>query len=90
MALPLLRPVARLAGRLQLGDDPGQPLRDGVVDLARHALPLVHDAGLACLRQQLGVETGVLLECDLESREGLAALLVLLGDLLAEDRASRR
>ena len=45
-------------------------------------------AGLACLRQQLGVETGVLLERDLESCEGLAALLVLLGDLLADDGAA--
>ena len=75
-------------GRLELGDDPGQALRDGVVDLARHPLPLVQDAGLARLRQQLGVQTGVLLERDLESREGLAALLVLFGDLLADDRAA--
>ena len=35
-----------LLGRLQLGDDPGQPLRESVVDLPRHPPPLVEDAGL--------------------------------------------
>ena len=33
--LPVLGPVARLLGRLELGDDPGQALGDRVVDLAR-------------------------------------------------------
>ena len=79
-------PLLRMVGRLELGDDPGQPLGDRVVDLAGHPLSFVEHARLAGLGQQLGVETGVLLERDLEPGEGDAALLVLLGHLLAEHR----
>ena len=88
VAVAVGRPIARLVGRLELGDDPGQALRDGVVDLARHALPLVEDARLAGLGQQLGVQPGVLVQRRLQPRERAAALLVLLGDLLADDRAA--
>ena len=51
--LPVVAPIARLLGRLQLGDDPGQALGDRVVDLARHPRPLVEHAGLAGLRDEL-------------------------------------
>ena len=54
-----------------------------------HPLPLVEDARLARLGEQLGVEAGVLLERRLEPGERLAAFLALLGHLLAEDRAAR-
>ena len=37
-------PRSGLLGRLQLGDDPGKPLRERVVDLPRHPPPLVEDA----------------------------------------------
>ena len=50
-----------LVGRLELGHDPGQALGDGVVDLARHPRPLVEDARLAGLGQQLALQSGVLL-----------------------------
>ena len=82
-----VRPVARLVRRLELGDDPDQALGDGVVDLARHALPLVEHARLAGLGQQLRVQAGVLDRRRLQPRERLAALLVLLGDLLADEHA---
>ncbi len=71
VAIAVGRPVARLVGRLELGDDPGQALGDRVVDLARHPLPLVEHARLARLGQQLGVEAGVLLERRLEPGERL-------------------
>jgi hypothetical protein len=38
---------ARLGGRLELRHDPGQALRERVVDLARQPLALLQDAGLA-------------------------------------------
>ena len=41
-------------GGLELGDDPGQALRERVVDLAGHPLPLVEHAGLAGLGQRAG------------------------------------
>ena len=84
VAVPVGRAVARLVGGLELGDDPGQALGDRVVDLARHPLPLVEDARLARLGQQLGVEAGVLLQRRLEPGERDAAFLALLG------RPSRR
>ena len=43
-------------GGLELGDDPGEALREGVVDLAGHPLPLVEHPGLAGLGEQLGVQ----------------------------------
>ena len=79
MAVAVRRPVAGVVGRLELGHDPDQALGDGVVDLAGHPGPLVEDARLAGLREELGVEAGVLVEGGLELRERPAALLVLLG-----------
>ena len=67
---------------------PGQPLGDGVVDLAGHALPLVEHAGLARLCQQLGVQAGILVERRLEPRHGQAPLLALFGHPLAEQHAT--
>ena len=49
---PRGRVVGRVLGRLQLGDDAGQALRQGVVDLPGHPGPLVQDAGLAGLLDQ--------------------------------------
>ena len=83
------RPAGRgLVRRLELGDDPDQALGDRVVDLAGHPRPLVEDAGLARLGEQLGVQAGVLHQRGLELGERLATLLVLLADLLANDRAA--
>ena len=48
------------------------------------ALAFLEDARLARLREELGVEAGVLGERLLESRDRLASLLVLLGDPLGE------
>ncbi len=76
-----------MAGRLELGDDAGQALGDGVVDLGGHPLAFLQHAGLPCLRQQLGVEAGVLGERLLQARDRLSTRLVLLGDALAEVRA---
>lgn len=45
---------------LELGDDPGQALREGVMDLGGQPAPLVGHPGLPCLEQQLGVQGGVL------------------------------
>ena len=50
-----------LLGRLELRHDAGQAVRDGVVDLARHARPLVEHARLARLRHQLLLQAAVLL-----------------------------
>ena len=86
VAIAVGGPLLRMVGRLELGDDPGQPLGDRVVDLAGHPLSFIEHARLAGLGQELGVETRVLLERDLEPGKGDAALLVLLGHLLAEDR----
>lgn len=47
---------------LELGDDPGQALRDGVVDLGGKTPALVGDPGLAGLDEELGVQCGVLVE----------------------------
>lgn len=46
-----------MLGRLQLGDDPGQSLRQRVMNLPRHPLPLIEDPGLPGLGQQLPVQT---------------------------------
>ncbi len=54
------RVLRRVLGRLQLGDDPGKPLRQRVVDLPGHPLPLVQDPGLPRLDQQLLVQARVL------------------------------
>jgi hypothetical protein len=87
---PLVLP-ADLVGRLELGDDPGQALGHGVVDLAGHPLPFVGHAGLPGLGQQLLVQAGVLGQGDLQHAVGLAelghgpaALLALLGALERE------
>ena len=87
VAIAVRRAIDRLVCGLELRDDPGQALGDRVVDLARHPLPLVEDARLSCLGEQLGVEARVLLQGRLEPGERLAAFLALLGDLLAEHRA---
>jgi hypothetical protein len=81
VAPPLLGAPAGPPGGLQLGDDAGEALRQRVVDLAGDALPLVEDAGLTGLGEQLGVQPGVLLESGLEPREQLPALPVLLHQL---------
>ena len=51
---------AGLLGGFQLRDDAGQALRQRVVDLPRHPLPLFQHARLPGLREQLGVQPGVL------------------------------
>ncbi len=84
MAIVLVGPVVRVAGRLELGDDAGEALGDGVVDLGRHPLALLQHAGLPGLGQQLGVEARVLGQRLLESSDRLATRLVLLGDPLAD------
>ena len=81
---PVGRAIGRLVGRLELGDDPGQALGDRVVDLAGHPLPLVEDARLAGLGEQLGVEAGVLLQRRLEPRERLRRSSLCSVDLLAD------
>ncbi len=45
---------------LELRDDTGESLGDGVVDLGRQPAPLVGHPRLACLHQELGVQSGVL------------------------------
>ena len=67
--------MAGLLGGLQLGDDAGETLRQRVVDLPGHPLPLLEHAGLAGLVEQLGVQLGVLLQGGLEPFEQLPALL---------------
>ena len=52
--------TTRLLGGLELGDDAGQALGEGVVDLPRHALALVEHARLAGLDEQLRLQAGVL------------------------------
>ncbi len=52
------------------------------MDLPRHPLPLVVDAGLPGLGHQLGVETGVLLESSLQLDQRPAALLAEIRDPL--------
>jgi len=52
------RPV--LLSRLELSDDSGQALGQGVVDLPGHPLPLVPGPGLPGLGEQLGLQPGVL------------------------------
>ena len=72
---PPPRRIARgLLGRLELGDDAGQPLGEGVVDLPGHPLPLVEDAGLAGLGEQLRVQARVLGQRRLQPLVGLAQL----------------
>ena len=58
-------------GRLQLGDDPCQALRERVVDLAGHPMPLVVHAGFARLGQELVVQDRVLGHGHLEATVGL-------------------
>ncbi len=74
VAAPAGRVVGGLLGRLELGDDPGQPLGQGVVDLPGHPLPLVEDAGLPGLGQQLLLQARVLGQTRLEPAVGLAQL----------------
>ena len=50
-----------LGDDLELGDDAGQALGDGVVDLGGQPAPLVGDARFPCLDEELGVQGGVLL-----------------------------
>ena len=85
--VPIARAIVGRVGRLELGDDADEALRDRVVDLAGHPGALVEDAGLAGLGQELGMQTGVLDQGGLELGERLPALLVLLGHLLSDDRA---
>ena len=68
-------PVGRVLGGLELGDDPGQALREGVVDLAGHPLPLVVHAGLARLGDELVVQDRVLGQGRLEAAVGLGQLV---------------
>ncbi len=84
-ALKLCRVALDLTRRLQLGDDAGQALSDRVVDLPGDPLSLVGDACFPGLGDQLGVETGVLVQGRLQFDERAAALLTELGDLLAPD-----
>ena len=44
----------RLLGGFQLHDHAGEPLRQRVVDVARHAIALGHHGGLAALRGEAG------------------------------------
>jgi len=74
-----------LLGGLELRDDAGEPLRQGVMDLAGHPLALVEHARLPGLGEQPGVQDGVLGERRLQQPvrpaqlfEGLLAPLVLL------------
>lgn len=53
--------------RLELGDDPGEALGQGVVDLAGQSLAFVLRPGLAGLGDQLRVEPGVLVQRRLKS-----------------------
>ena len=53
---------AAVVGRLELGDDAGQALGDGVVDLGGQAPAFVGDARLPGLDEELGVQAGVLVE----------------------------
>ena len=85
--LAVVGPVARLLGRLELGDDPGQAVGDRVVDLAGHPLPLVEHARLAGLGHAAALQPGVLLERGLELGHRLPPLLAQLGQPLAEHRA---
>ena len=83
--------VAALLGRLELGDDPGQALRQRVVDLPGHPLPLVTRARLPGLGDQLSLQPGVLRDHLLQPVAGLgqfgdhllAGQVLLLG-LLAQ------
>lgn len=59
---------APVRGRLELGDDPRQPLRQRVVELARHPPALVEHPRLARLREELAVQPRVLLRGGLELR----------------------
>jgi hypothetical protein len=91
VAAPVGRPVAGALRRLDLRDDPGQALGEGVVDLPRHALALVEHPRLPRLGQQLGVQPLVLGHRRLELVVGLGelgdhplALLVLIGHRVAQ------
>ncbi len=55
---------------LELSDDAGQPLGDGVVDLGSQPPALVGDSGLPGLHQELDVQGGVLVEGLLQGRVG--------------------
>lgn len=55
---------------LELGDDPGQALGDGVVDLGGQPPAFVGDARFPRLEEELGVKGGVLVEGLLQSRVG--------------------
>ena len=74
MTAPGGRVVGGLFGRLELGDDAGQTLGQGVVDLPGHPLPLVQHAGLPGLGQQLVLQARVLGQGGLELAVGLAQL----------------
>ena len=88
VSLPVVRPVASLLGGLQLGDDPGQPLGNRVVDLARPSAARSSrtPASRAWFRSWAwrpafsSSAASSLASC-------LAPLLALLGDLLAEEPA---
>ena len=54
--------IAAVGGGLQLGDDAGQALREGVVDLGGQPAALVGDARFPRLDEELGVQPRVLLQ----------------------------
>ena len=73
---------------LELGDDAGQALGDGVVDLGGQPPPLVGDPGLPCLDEELGVQGGVLVEGLLQRGVGAFELGDGLGRARGRARAS--
>ncbi len=83
VAAPVGAGAARVLERLELGDDPGQPLRERVVDLARHPLALLLHAAVARLLDELRLQRRVLGERRLE------VLLALLDELAVEHHRRR-
>ncbi len=83
---PAGRVVGGLFGRLELGDDPGQALGQGVVDLPGHPLPLVLDPGLAGLGQQLLLQARVLGQRGLEPVVSRAQLVQRLPAPVVQQR----
>ena len=75
--------AARVLERLELGDDPGQALRERVVDLARHPLALLLHAAVARLLDELRLQRRVL------GQRRLEMLLALLDELAVEHHRRR-
>jgi hypothetical protein len=74
VAAPVGGAALGVPGRLDLGDDPGEALGQGVVDLAGHALALVQGPGRPRLGQQPRLELGVLGRGGLQLGVGLGEL----------------